>query len=222
MARTSLPVSHGSLSAQQEAVVSRFIGGKVVLDLGAGNLALASRLASLGARRVWAIDYRPMRETFGVSIEQASFKDDNVQRAPADVAFISWAPSRVSEGLRSRLSNTPVVIYLGKNTDGYKTGTPGMFHDLGFREVLAYVPEKRNTLIVYGRHLPYVERTLSSFGYQMERKPLGEEFAGLNNDRVAIPYEAAEAPDAVASFMPKFSMARKFVKTSAGVMRTGR
>ena len=47
-----------------------------------------------------------------------------------------------------------MVIYVGSNTSGNSCGTNALFAHFRERDVLAYVPERRNTLIVYGLRLP--------------------------------------------------------------------
>ncbi len=67
------------------------------------------------------------------------------------------------------LNTARTVIYLGSNFDGVSCGSEEMFHELSRREVLALVPHKFNSLIVYGSQ-------------RVQRRLLPEEYAGLHRD----------------------------------------
>jgi hypothetical protein len=140
---------NGSLSPSQLEALQPFVEGRIVHDIGAGDLCLAQSLCVAGARKVVAIDKvtmpRPPNEHIVPVVSYfARFKD------PIETAFVSWPVNWPEAGLLDLVSNSDRVIYLGTNTDGTACGDPILFHHLSQREVLAHVPEFRNTLIVYG------------------------------------------------------------------------
>ena len=59
-------------------------------------------------------------------------------------------------------------------------GWPALFWSLLGRELLAYVPDRRNVLAVYGQELPEL------------RQPTGEEIAGLTTYTRMYSYDEAE------------------------------
>ena len=76
------------------------------------------------------------------------------------------------------LADAEIVIYLGKNTDGSACGYDKMWEHLRSREVLAHVPDRRNTLTVYGPRV-------------IVRPQTGEEIAFLHDHKV-LSFERAE------------------------------
>ena len=150
-------------------IVKQFVDGKTVVDLGSGDGERAEILKHLGGVVVM-VDKEPSSP----EVVRESFKDlgTTIKLLHPDVIHLAW-PSNHDTGVIHLLSMAPVVIYVGKNTDGSACGTPNLFARLRWREVLAYVPRRQNTLIVYGaiRNEP--------------RKGLyHEEAAGLDQDEV--------------------------------------
>jgi len=136
-----------------------------VHDIGSGHLVLAHELLKLGATHVRAVDKEAV-ETGDERITQiVTYFDAFKELVP--VAFLSWPVNHGAPGLLEIVSRTHCLIYLGKNTDGAACGYPDLFRYLLRREVLTYVPTKRNTLIVYGPR------------FVLPREPLGEELAAL-------------------------------------------
>jgi hypothetical protein len=77
------------------------------------------------------------------------------------------------------------LVYLGKNTDGSACGFPGLFEVLARREILAYVPDRPNTLIIYGKFIRQPN--------EPHREPMPEEHAALTSYTSGIlTYEAIE------------------------------
>jgi len=159
---------HGELSVDQRQALAPYVGGRAVCDLGAGNGDLSFiLLGELRAARVVAFDKQPFTPPKGrVEVVTAYFT--GVQDLAPDVAFVSWPINRAEYGLFKILRAAATVVYLGKNTDGFCCGHPDLFEDLLRRELLVYVPEPRNTLIVAGKLL------------KRPRKPTGEERAGIS------------------------------------------
>lgn len=174
----------GTLSERQEEVVAGFVAGKIVHDLGAGDLQLAHRLLVLGATQVIAVDKeRCTTVTPQITCVRATFDEWLSRReSPADVIFLSYPINHRLLALLQLVEEARLVVYLGKNTDGTVCGWPGLFAHFLRRDLLAYVPERRNSLAVYGGHL------------ESYRHPKGEELAGLSTDVSRIlSYEETEA-----------------------------
>ena len=184
----------GHLTPPMLVALRPLVAGRIVHDLGAGDLGLARALRGLGASRVVAIDKAygspesPLARdalggTAGIELVRAYFRDFS---DPVDVAFVSW-PVNWPTGLAGILERSRVVLYLGKNTDGSACGTPEVFARLASREVLAHVPHRRNTLVAYGP-------------VRTARPLLGEELAALSfAPEREISYEEAEASEGAAA-----------------------
>lgn len=142
-------MAFGALTDKQAGVVAEIVVGREIHDLGAGDLTLAYDLIQLGARSVVCIDKEPMPPSTSpaVSTLQSYF---NAVRAEPDIAFLSWPVNRYDPGRDNLICRSRIVIYLGKNTDGSSCGNPVMFRLLARRELLAYVPARKNTLIIVG------------------------------------------------------------------------
>ena len=176
----------GILNEDQEHVLRVLLDRKLKLtvhDLGCGDFALSKTLLRLGAHRVIGVDNDEEQASRGrllskkIRFELSSF---DFYKDPIAFAFVSW-PTNHRSGIKKLIERSPIVAYLGKNTDGMACGTPSLFEHLTTREVLAYSPDPRNSLIVYGARL-------------VERPVLGEEMGGLT-DRKIIPYNKAAAWD---------------------------
>lgn len=146
-------MSYGTLSSRQAQVVSKLVSRRIVHDLGAGCLGLTKQLLELGARRVVAVDRRidfmgtvPPR----VSFKMLSFEDLAKSKEHIGVAFVSWPPQYGTEGLARVLGPAPTVIYLGVNTRDTVCGSKQLFEHFRKREVLHYIEDPANDLIVYG------------------------------------------------------------------------
>jgi hypothetical protein len=158
-------VTYGFLSKAQAEAVCPFVQGREVYDLGAGDLFLTRKLVSMGASVV-AVDkhgFGGHTMPAGVTLGPQWFH----QVAPADVriAFISW-PNNCCMVLSRIIAEAETVIYLGKNTDGTICGDAQLFAELVKREVLVYLAERPNTLIVYGSR-------------RVKREPTREEVAAM-------------------------------------------
>ena len=161
---------HGILSQAQQEAVRPHIVGKVIHDLGCGDLELSRWLIQAGAKKVVAIDrYPPSCSRFTqVTVVVTWF---HLYQEPVETVFLSWPINWQDPGLLRMVNEAKLVIYLGSNLDGNACGFREMFEHLLCREVLAHVPDRKNTLVVYGNQV-------------VEREPIPEEFAALNQERV--------------------------------------
>lgn len=158
--------------AQREAL-EPFIKGARVHDLGSGDLVVTRELVRMGAEHVTAIDRHPARSyNQRVTCIEAHFEN---YREDVDVAFMGY-PVNWSCGLAEIAAHARIVVYVGKNTDGTSCGSQALFEHLVDREVLVHVPDRCNTLIVYGPA-------------RVERDRLPEEHAKLTEDDKMWPYE---------------------------------
>lgn len=157
------------LSKQQLKELGPFVKGQSILDLGAGDLEGSEMLLELGANDVLAIDARDMPDPSSSRIRTRVCRFHEL-RETRPVVFASWIVNW-PVNLEPLLDAAKVIISLSKNTDGSACGYPGMWALLSRREILRYVPERPNTLTVYGSSL--VDRPLT-----------GEEFAALYQERV--------------------------------------
>jgi len=141
----------GQLNEAQREALKPFVADKVVHDFGAGNCLLAHVLLELGAKRVICIDRHtmPPPETERVETWEGHYEDFREHAKSVDVALMSW-PVNWTCCLEPFVWGARVVIYLGKCTDGSMCGYDGLWRALTAQEVLAHVPDRMNTLIVYG------------------------------------------------------------------------
>lgn len=173
-------MAYGRLNPKQELAARQFVDGQTVHDLGAGDLSLSHVLLRLGAGQVVAVDShfpKSARKAARVGLEHRAFADFAGQ---PEVALVSWPVNWSGIGLVEIVARTPVVLYVGTNTGGTACGGDDLWDHLVTREVLAYVPDRENTLIVYGPG-------------QATRPLYGEELAARNNDRMWMFDEAEKA-----------------------------
>ena len=163
----------GHLSLLQRRVLRPFVKGKEIHDLGAGDLDLSKQLLKLGASRVHAYDKDfPDRNytaqaPLGMSIAQARFEE---LKGPFPIIFLSWPQNCPNAALTIHASLCEeMLIYQGSNHGGSCCGHPNLFKVMVQRELLAYIPDQKNDLIVTGRFLPEGQ----------ERMPTVEELHGL-------------------------------------------
>lgn len=171
---------YGLLTPEMEALLVPHVAGKVVWDLGAGDLGYSKLLVKLGASRVLAVEKERIRQPNHPGIELVLKRFHELDPDHIEVAFLSWPANHSSPGLAHLLSKSDVVIYLGSNTDMSACGTPDLFlHHLCGRELLGHAPHRRNTMLIYGQH-------------DRRTGPLtGEEFAAITGQ--PLTFEAATA-----------------------------
>lgn len=161
-------MAYGLLTPEMGEILRPHIAGVEVWDLGAGDLVYSRRLLALGAKSVVAVDKSEMPEDPTVKRVWAYFKDVAVPEGGIAVALVAWPQNTPLHGLVDILTRCRKVVYLGSNTDGNACGNTGLFSHFLSRQVLAHVPYRRNSLVVYG------EMTAES------RHPLPEEWAALH------------------------------------------
>lgn len=153
---------HGTFPIRFQEVVAPFVRGVTVLDLGAGDGERTKVLRSLGADRVVAVDKLGLDESLtpssGMEYIEGYFDSASVQKLARSfegfVAHVAWPQNCQLPGLVDILRRASVVIYVGCCTGGTFCGNQELFDYLRMRGVLAYEPELRNTLTVYGGILP--------------------------------------------------------------------
>lgn len=163
-------MSYGKLTQAQMRAVHGIVKGRVVTDIGAGNGHLSVALVGLGAAEVIAVDrdlvsLGTLPKVRPVIAHFCEYKEE------IDVAFMSWPPQYGAQGLAEAAARAETVIYLGSNVDGSVCGPNDLWQVLRFREVLVYLPDRKNTLLVYGRK-------------EGKRPLMPEEFAALNMERI--------------------------------------
>jgi hypothetical protein len=159
-------VAYWCLNEVQAAALKSLVSGRVITDLGAGDLSLAHFLIDFGATQVIAIDKEPLPrrcDSGRVNYIRSYFE---AYYEPIDVAVISWPPNHCI-GLTRLCQRANRVIYIGKNTDGTACGNLELFAHLLTREVSVYLPTRPNTLICY------------EGASRVSRRPKGEELAAI-------------------------------------------
>lgn len=155
--------SYIALSDEQMSVLRRHIQGCPMWDLGCGIGLGSSLLLDAGATSVDMVDpifERAEGRGLAAGIEALfagrmrthakRFEDVVGEHIPN--CLTSW-PENTSRfaALTTIVKRVPgVVVYVGKNYDGMCCGRVDFWEEVSQREILAMVPEYRNTLIVYG------------------------------------------------------------------------
>lgn len=143
-------MAYGYLYPTQRETLKRFVGKRVVHDLGAGDLELAEDLVRLGAQVIAVDEELPSPKVAGIKCVEKLFSEFH---DPVETAFVSWPAKYNALGLVEILRNAETVIYLGNNFDGVCCGHADLWGHLRMRRVLALEPQPKNTLIVYGEVL---------------------------------------------------------------------
>lgn len=164
--------SWGALSPEQCLALHPFVDGRRVRDLGCGKMMLSCVLLSLGARHVTAIDSNPFTVPAPFK-KRITFINEIFRECSRSsvLAFVSW-PSNYNNGIEIQLSSSKVVVYLGKNHGGTGCGGYNFWRAVVQRKILVHLPERKNTLIIYGGSTRGEPRRL-----------VPEELAGLNSNR---------------------------------------
>lgn len=92
---------------------------------------------------------------------------------------MSWPWREGTEVLR-HLQYAPSIIYLGKNSDGISCGDHAFWVEMMSREMLAYSPDRRSTLIVYGKQLSSPRAKVMPEEYAALRRDIPSEFNKLH------------------------------------------
>ena len=173
----------GVINNTQSKAVQQAVQGRVVHDLGAGDLAMAHLLVHLGAKKVVAIDrvesvavralkrggpieFHHMDHNTYVSMQMMGGIDEGLRKGlvssppprfaqpeKPDVVFMSWPYNLPDQGLLLLASMAKTVIYLGQNLGGSACGFPELFQHFVTRELVSHVPSVKNSLIILGGKL---------------------------------------------------------------------
>ena len=144
------------LSPEQTNKLQNMVCGKLVLDIGAGDMGLARLLASWGAY-VTAIEKEPYTHKGPpmrghVAILNEYIKDTVVE--PHDIAVVSWPVTHQLVGIEALLSQARTVVYIGCNDGGTSCGDPNFWRYLLTRKYLRGIASRKNDMIVYGEKVP--------------------------------------------------------------------
>ena len=140
----------------------------------------------LGAEKVIAMDkdIRGLGPDPRIEVRQGYFHNlfsdwlrNPEERDLVDIVFCSWPPN-YQTNVELVIALFERLIYLGANTSGSACGGEWFWKPLLNREVLDYVPRRKNTLCVYGPN-------------HVDRAPTGEELGALSTE-VALKFEFAE------------------------------
>lgn len=147
-------------------LLEAWVKGRKVVDLGCGQYARQSLIMSeWRPPHILAVDKNPyIGDPFdlprNIDYKQAYFCDltpEDVQGY--DLALLSWPRQYNVHGLEALLKLLPCVVYVGKNTDGTGCGSVELWEHLTCREVITYLPNPANVMIVYGPYDPQNQRT---------------------------------------------------------------
>ena len=160
------------LNDAQKLALAPIVKGKTVYDLGAGALGMADAMVRLGAGHVVAVD-KDYKDKFTnhlnncskwksgsprISLQAETFEEfEQSNKKPIRTALLSWPWASTFLGfsgdaaLIRLLQNATHVIYIGKNFDGTHCGSNTLFNDFIQRHVVAHVPNRWNSLIIYGK-----------------------------------------------------------------------
>lgn len=166
---------YGNLNLKMREALVPFIKGRTVYDLGAGDCDHGRTLRDLGAARVVCLDKEAIPVVpSNVEFRQGYFAHLEVP-SDLDVVFLGWPINYPCEGLREWIGAAKAIIYLGHNFDGTACGTPELFAALQARQLLCYIEDPRNALIVVGDFLAE------------PRPPTSEEVAALSSTVLSHP-----------------------------------
>ncbi len=154
---------YGHLTEEMFRVLGEHVAGRVVYDLGAGDLGRTCDLVDLGAAKVIAVDKHTWRCERRPSPSKVEFRWETFEGLLNDldhegtqsfeVAFLAWPINEALPGLLQILRRAEVVCYLGMNDGCTACGWPDLYAYLATRQVLAEVNSRRNDLLIYGAHL---------------------------------------------------------------------
>jgi len=169
----------GKLFPDQIETIKPHVMGQRVHDLGAGTTDRASQLLALGATHVTLVEKEQLRGALDSRMTSIQcYFEEFTEEAP--LIFLGWPGNYLLHGLIPIVERAQKVIYLGKNTDFCACGFRELFEHFVQREVLEYVPHRRNTLIIYG-------------GMLTQPRPWrGEERAQLESPKRMWAYEELE------------------------------
>ena len=180
---------YGFLATGMSELIAHCVKGQDVWDLGAGSdLAHTKNMLKLGARSVTAVEKAELYDDTviprGATLIRSYSNSVQLPETGIDVAFLAFPQNTNLPGLVSILEQSRIIIYLGSNTDATACGNMNLYLHFLQRDVLATIPNRRNSLIVYGAR---------SDIHAKPRRPLPEEWAGLHPDEMFSFEEAVAA-----------------------------
>ena len=175
------------LSDEQVTQLEPFVKDQSILDLGAAELTGSELLVELGARDVLAVDRNRMPKPSSNRITTRVVQFHQLEET-RPVVLASWIVNW-QVNIERHLRAAKVIISISKNTDGSSCGYEQMWQLLMMREILLHVPERQNTLTVYGP------------ASGLRRPPTGEEFAATWPDPMRM-FSFEEAEEIVKSKSP--------------------
>ena len=153
----------GRLTSPQREALRPIVKDRIVHDLGAGLCSISVELATMGARKVVAVDCETPPPTVlnqlpsAVSFQRVPFERFR-PKVPPTVAMLSWPSLGLDygkQGVLRLVREAPVVAYLGINRatlgESLACGGRPLWEHFEERELLAYVPGRKNNLLVLGR-----------------------------------------------------------------------
>lgn len=134
--------------------------GESLMDFGCGTGRMALWFSKLGLQ-VHAYDKELDDDEVvpGVTWEETTFDelcervwddDEFLRLLIRSTAFVGWPANSSSTGLSFLVRRMPRVIYVGNTFDSTTCGRQDLWAELSLREVLHHVPDRKNSLIVYG------------------------------------------------------------------------
>ena len=173
-------MAYGYMSDEQRDRIQAAVTGRVVHDLGAGELHWSRVLLQMGATQVIAIDKREVPKGYEAKEGEAirftqSMHTDYVYDHPdevVDVVFMCWPYNFPDPGQLELVRRAQTIVYLGSNLNGDACGSKELFEYFLTRKAEAYLHTHKNRLIV-------LEASLSE-----DREPLPEEQGGLDHSQI--------------------------------------
>jgi hypothetical protein len=146
-----------------DELVKPIVFQRRVWDLGSGTKApMLPIVQRLGCAKVQLVDKDTvippvMPHGFGVDVRQHTlfrellqdFKKFNTIESN-DIALLAWPPNSGADGLADLMQWFNYVIYIGCNSGGTACGDLDLWNHFTTREVVHYLPRRKNSLIVYG------------------------------------------------------------------------
>jgi hypothetical protein len=141
----------GSFPRAFRKAVRPYIKNQRVVDLGCGDCERADILLGMNPEAIVGVDQDPPCKTSVLTI-MGYFDQvfEKVLEFKPTVAHVAWPSNHYSPGLVPLLEMVPTVIYVGSNVGGTACGGSDLWEYVTTRKVLLYLPERRNSLIVYG------------------------------------------------------------------------
>lgn len=135
------------MTSEQKAYLGRILPGRKVDDLGCGP---TRRLQFLEAQvNYLGLDREPSQSPNTVVTDLENPEPELLRH---DVAFIAWPINRRSIDWKTILPEYIDIFYVGTNHSGNVCGDGDLWDILRTREVLKVIPDRRETLIHYGKN----------------------------------------------------------------------